>query len=192
MTPAAGRGEAFEVVQLDGEADRADRVDAAEAAQRGDGAGVAGVESETFDVDDEGLRSLLDVFDGEEIVGDDDRVGRVVEAERLEPAAVSGVQARLPGMKVMLRWRRNLLMRWRARTRSSRRSSRARERSRAASSSSVSGWTSVKSPARKSRASFLASRRSVLMRSPGLRGMSEGATSMQLASLQEMIWRCRA
>ena len=64
-----GRGEAFEVVQLDGEADRGDRVDAAEAAQRGDGGGISRVESEAFEVDDQGLESLFDVVDGEEVVG---------------------------------------------------------------------------------------------------------------------------
>ena len=37
------------------------------------------------------------------------------------------------------------------------------------------GDTTVKTPARISSASFSASRRSVLMRSPGLRGMSDGA-----------------
>lgn len=90
-------GEAFEVVQLDGEADGADGIEAAEAAQRGDGSGIARVESEMFEVDEQGLDALLELVDGEEVVGEDDRLGGVVEAERLEPAPVNDSPCALAG-----------------------------------------------------------------------------------------------
>ena len=71
--------------------------------------------------------------------------------------------------------RSNVPNRWRLRCRSSRASSRARHRSRTASASGVGGRTSVSKPARNSSANFRASRRFVLIRSPGLHGMSDGA-----------------
>ena len=73
------RSEAFEVVQLDGEADGGDGVEASEAPQRGDGAGVSRVDGETLQVNDQILGSLLNLVDGEEVVGDDGRVGGAVE-----------------------------------------------------------------------------------------------------------------
>ena len=69
----------------------------------------------------------------------------------------------------------NFPKRCRHRCKSSRASSSARHRSRTASSASVGGRTSVKSPARRSSTSLRASRRFVLIRSPGFRGMSAGA-----------------
>ena len=58
-------------------------------------------------------------------------------------------------------------------------SSRQRSRSRIASCASSGTHTGVNSPCWKSRARDSASRRSVLMRSPGRRGISEGATTVQ-------------
>ena len=60
-------------------------------------------------------------------------------------------------------------------------SSRARVRSRSASCASSGTHTGVNSPARSSRASDSASRRSVFTRSPALRGISDGATTLQRA-----------
>lgn len=59
-------------------------------------------------------------------------------------------------------------------------SSRTRMRSRAASSAGLGTRTHVSSPARKRRARLRASVRSVLTRTPALRGMSEGAITAQL------------
>ena len=50
---------------------------------------------------------------------------------------------------------------------------------RNASSSTVGTCTGDRSPARGARTSFAASRRSVLTRSPGFRGISDGAQTMQ-------------
>ena len=58
-------------------------------------------------------------------------------------------------------------------------SSRARVRSRIASSSTLGTYTAVRSPERASLASCTASLRSVLTRSPGFLGISEGATTQQ-------------
>ena len=58
--------------------------------------------------------------------------------------------------------------------------SRARTRSRRASWAASGTQTGVRSPLRKLRASFSASRRSVLMRSPAFIGTSVGATTTQL------------
>ena len=55
----------------------------------------------------------------------------------------------------------------------------ATDRSRAASSCSVGIWIAVNAPARNSTASCPASRRSVLIRSPGRRGISAGAITSQ-------------
>src|SRR3954463_5341778 len=68
---------------------------------------------------------------------------------------------------------------WRLRRRSSTAASRARTRSRKASWASSGTHTGVSSPARNNRASEIASRRLVLTRTPGLRGISDGATTMQ-------------
>ena len=57
--------------------------------------------------------------------------------------------------------------------------SRARPRSRTASWTASGTQTDVNSPARNNRASVTASRRLVLIRSPGFRGISEGATTVQ-------------
>ena len=56
-------------------------------------------------------------------------------------------------------------------------SSRARVKSRIASCSSSGTHTAVRSPLRSACDSLLASRRSVLIRSPGLFGISDGATT---------------
>jgi hypothetical protein len=56
---------------------------------------------------------------------------------------------------------------------------RVRTRSRIASWSASGTHTAVSSPARNSLACVVASRRSVLTRSPGRRGISDGATTMQ-------------
>jgi hypothetical protein len=82
-------------VQLDGEADRGEGVDASEAAQRGDGGGVPGIEGKPLDVREEILEALLDLVDGGEVVVEDDRADGVLEAKRLEPAAVSEVPGAL-------------------------------------------------------------------------------------------------
>jgi len=81
-------GEAFEVVELHGKSDGGDRLEAAEASQGRDGLGVARIDSETLDVDDEVLEALFDLLDGEDVVGEDHGVGGVVEAQRQEPASV--------------------------------------------------------------------------------------------------------
>ncbi|MBN3785975.1 hypothetical protein G3N94_03555 [Burkholderia sp. Ac-20353] len=54
----------------------------------------------------------------------------------------------------------------------------ARARSRNASSSTLGTYTADRSPARSDRASFTASRRSVLMHSPGFPGINDGAPTM--------------
>jgi hypothetical protein len=58
-------------------------------------------------------------------------------------------------------------------------SSRARLRSRMAASAAAGPYTGVRSPERMRRASCLASRRSVVTRSPALLGIREGATPQQ-------------
>ena len=69
--------------------------------------------------------------------------------------------------------------RWRALRHSRTASSRARTRSRTASSATSGTHTAVNSPARASRASMMASRRSVLTRSPERLGIDDGATTSQ-------------
>ena len=64
-----------------------------------------------------------------------------------------------------------------ARLRSASSAARTRTRSRTASSAADGTRTGVSSPARCSRASRLASRLSVFTRSPGRRGISDGATT---------------
>ena len=81
--------------------------------------------------------------------------------------------------------------RCRHRCRSSRASSRARAKSRTASSSGVGGCTAVSNPARPSSTSLRASRRFVFTRSPGLRGISAGATTSQLTR-DVVTCRCNA
>ena len=61
-------------------------------------------------------------------------------------------------------------------------SSRARVRSRIASSSTVGTYTGVRSPERARRASCIASRRSVLTRTPACWGISDGATTQPSSS----------
>ena len=71
-----------------------------------------------------------------------------------------------------------------ARLRSASSAARARTKSRTASSASVGTRIGVSSPARSSRASRLASRLSVLTRSPGRRGISDGATTSQATPIE--------
>jgi hypothetical protein len=111
-------------------------------------------------------------------VGEGDPQGGVVEALGSEPGLVleGPVVAAAPHPA----WRsRNLPMRWRARFRSITMSARARHRSRTASSATVGPRTEESWPARNSMARRLASRRSVLTRSPGAVGISEGAATSQ-------------
>jgi hypothetical protein len=70
-----------------------------------------------------------------------------------------------------------LATRWRAAVRARRTSSRQRTKSRSPSCSGDGGATNRSSPARYRRTSFLASRRSVLTRSPARTGTSDGATT---------------
>ena len=71
-------------------------------------------------------------------------------------------------------------MRWRQRIKPDTAVERARTRSRIASCAASGTHTSVSSSARSSLASFSASRRFVLTRSPGRRGVIDGATTRQL------------
>ena len=71
------------------------------------------------------------------------------------------------------------LSRWRALRHSRTASSRARTRSRTASSAASGTRTAVSSPDATSRASIIASRRSVLTRSPERLGIDDGATTSQ-------------
>ena len=77
---------------------------------------------------------------------------------------------------------------WRLRRRSSTAASLARTSSRMASCASSGTQTAVSSPARRRRASCVASRLLVLTRSPGLRGISEGATTVHWCP---MVVSCR-
>ena len=79
---------------------------------------------------------------------------------------------------------------WRARRTASMAAVRARTRSRIASCVGSGIQTAVSSPARCSRARVRASRRFVFTRSPGLRGTSDGATTVQ-AWPRAVTWRWR-
>jgi hypothetical protein len=56
-------------VELHGEADGGDRFEAAEAAESRDGLGVARIDGQALEVDEEALEALFDLLDGEEVVG---------------------------------------------------------------------------------------------------------------------------
>jgi hypothetical protein len=90
----------------------------------------------------------------------------------------AGLQWARPVERLSCR-RKKALRRHLAAFRSRRVSARARLRSRRASASPAGTETGVRSPERLSRASGLASRRSVLPRSPVLVGIKEGATTQQ-------------
>ena len=117
-------------------------------------------------------RDRLDVF------LQDDLLRRCGTHHRAAPAQGAGRQLARPVERRSCRstqaWRRRV-----AACRSRRVSSRARRRSRIASSSTAGTYPGVRSPARMSRANGLASRRSVVTRSPAFLGINEGATTQQ-------------
>ena len=171
----AGRVEPPKVMQLGQDQDRRQRVDPAEAPQPADRFAIR-LASAAISVSraSSSIEPRLELIDRQQIIVDDHALRRLrprrdcrstADARASSCArcnAARGAAATCPS-------------RWRHRCRSSRASSRARHRSRTASSSGVGGRTSVSKPARSSSASLRASRRLVLTRSPGFRGISAGA-----------------
>ena len=115
-------------------------------------------------------------LDGRDAIFQHDVMRRVFELQSGQPAPVHQRPGRPVIMMAMAQQEAGqLLARLPHRLRTAAR--RARTRSRIASWAGSGTQTGVSSPARCSLARLIASRRSVLIRSPGLRGINDGATT---------------
>jgi CRISPR associated protein Cas1 len=120
----------------------------------------------------------------------DSRVSVLTDAPR---AATSPINAMRNYLFACLESEARLVSRCQARSRSSTASSRARTISRKASCCGSGTHVAVRSPLRNRRANANASRRSVFTRSPGLRGINDGATirHLILSRVKERWMACR-
>ena len=121
------------------------------------------------------LHALLGAMRSELLFGQGDAVAVVLEVLFGDPVFVTLGPSRLPGYRRP--WRsKNACSCWRAFSRMPTAFSRARYRLRIASCASSGTQIALRSPARDSSANRTQSRRSFLTRSPGRRGINDGAT----------------
>src|SRR5437870_1432891 len=84
----ARRDEAMEGVELEDDRRRGDGVEASKAAEHAHRRRVALLLGYLSDLDRQRVEALLELFDREQVVGEDDLVAGVREAKRVQPLAV--------------------------------------------------------------------------------------------------------